>query len=193
MHVGAFALPAYAQRWSMPAVAEADAKGKKAKAYAEMPKPSQGQPRGRPKAAAKANASCRVRDSAVFRADLVVPAACRFGMQTALRPTPTQPLLRQRGQVLGPALVSLAVEDLQVGPGVEARCRGRRRRRCARRSCRRAQLLDLDVALAADGDALLRRMALHLGRRAHDAQHLGRERERLGAFEGDASAAACRR
>ena len=50
VHVGAFALPAYAERVVEAAVAEADEKGDKTKAYAEMPKQkAKAKKKGKPK------------------------------------------------------------------------------------------------------------------------------------------------
>jgi hypothetical protein len=52
VHVGSFALPAYAQQVVDRAIEEAHDKGKKAKAYAELPK-DKSKPKDKAKAKAK--------------------------------------------------------------------------------------------------------------------------------------------
>ena len=70
-------------------------------------------------------------------------------------------------------LVRLAPEQREVGPRVEAGVVAVVERDLHRIVADGHEVTDLHVALLADRDALLRRMALHLGGRAHDAQHLG--------------------
>src|SRR5689334_6837395 len=89
-----------------------------------------------------------------------------------------QPLLRQGRKILSPTLVALLVQRLQVGPGIEAGVVAVVEYDAHGVVADWVQLLDLDAALPRDRHPLSGRMALHLCRRAHHAQHLGRQRER---------------
>src|SRR5262249_56408888 len=93
---------------------------------------------------------------------------------------PAQPLLRQRRQILGPALVALSVERLKIRPAVEPGVMAIVEDDAHGVIADRFQVLDLDVAFLSDRYALLGGVALHLGRRAPHAQHLCRQLEGLG-------------